>query len=1219
MNLLRLKRTGLCFFLLAVGFIQGVIAQNFSFTIEPSTLTLVAGQQATFVISLTPLDGFTNQVTLSLTNLPSGVTESFSPATLTPPGTSLLTLSATTTAAAGSFDVNIVAAGGGITNTATNGVRVTFGLLHVCYGAFEGMVTDVTTGLPLTNATVIAGGYYGATDSNGFYIITNLPLSGSENLPVDYSVTAEQTDYWPSTSNAYAICDLTNTVNLQLLREQTGSISGIVTSSEGGEPLTNVTVMASYLYTYYAVTDTNGFYQFESLPLGNDNTPADYSVRTQPSGYWPDYTSTNVQANSNSVVNLVLIPVCDVTVSGKVIYGDTGLPATNIYVTIGTSGSFSGITDSTGTYTITNVTLGSDNTPVTASIAASTPGYNTGYTNLPLTGCGGGGSFFYPAPIITLTLIPPPPQQNYGSIAGFVYDLQTGAPVTNAYVDGSSTDTNGAYFIPKIYVGSGTVTNVLASVFAVAGGYFDSGSSNVEVYANETSMQNLYVLRIGYGEVAGTVFNASTGVPVSGIYVNVGGFAQTTGADGRYASGPIQLNPGNTPAYVGISAQETGYWTTYTNTTVTNGITNIVNIEIIEVCTGATIVGNVVDAVTQQPITNATINVSTQYEAVMTDTNGDFIITNLTVGNQNSPIQTTLTAMAPGYNPQSKTLTIFCDATISTEFGAPEIVFGAIDGYVTNAITGQPLTNVFIGSSYGAATTTDTNGHYILLQAPLGANGSNRTWNVTAGPVTIGAFNYPALTKSVVVSANTTNLLDFGFGQAPTYLTVTGNPTPSPVTVGSNLLYAITLTNSAADAANVVLADTLPPNVTFVGASVSNNPGGVFSAPVLSNGVVTIMATNFSPNSVVVLLINVTPTAAGILTNSAGVTSDTPDPSTNQNVTLLDTAVAPVAPPLYADIGLTMTNTPDPVFVSNQLTYTLHVTNLGPSNAPGVVLTDSLPANVSLSSAVVSQGNYALIPNGLQWNLGALADNGTASATIVILPLQTGEFTNTATVSITPTVPPVTDTNLANNTASVVATAIELPAANWSIQFGPISTNWQTGLFQQTVQVNNLSGAANKLVSVAVLGLPSYVTLYNATGTSNGVPYFEYNQLVSPGSNVVFLLEYYVGTRRPFVSTNFVVTNVTFGVSTPTGPSELTDRPAFTNEAGLLQWTIEFTSVPGHTYVVQYSSNMETWLTAAPPIVATNTRTLWIDSGPPVTQSPPGSADVRMYRVLKTN
>src|ERR1700677_514907 len=142
MKKLSLMKAMIAVFALVLALAGAASAQNFTFTLEPSTLTLVPGQSASFVISLTPLDGFTNAVTLSVSNLPSGVTASFSPQTLTPPGTSLLTLDATTNASNGSFTLGLIAAGGGITNSASSSVSVSFGLLPLCYGAFQGTVTD---------------------------------------------------------------------------------------------------------------------------------------------------------------------------------------------------------------------------------------------------------------------------------------------------------------------------------------------------------------------------------------------------------------------------------------------------------------------------------------------------------------------------------------------------------------------------------------------------------------------------------------------------------------------------------------------------------------------------------------------------------------------------------------------------------------------------------------------------------------------------------------------------------------------------------------------------------------------------------------------------------------------------------------------------------------------------------------------------------------------
>ncbi len=1190
----------------------GAAAQDFTITLEPDSLTLIPGQSASFVISMAPIGGFDQPVTLSASNLPPGVTATFSPQTLTPPGTSVLSLTATTNAVNGSFLLGLSAAGGGITNTVSSSVLVSFGLLPICTGAFQGTITDSQTGLPVPYAEINADGYVAMANASGQFLLTNLALGSSENLPVDYNILVTRSNYWTTYTNAYAVCDATNIVNAQILLQQQGSITGVLTA-EGGQPLTNVTISASYQNYYYATTGTNGAFQFESLGLANNNGPANYGLTLETSGYWAVATNVLVQANSNTVVNLVAIPICYATVSGSVIYADTGLPATNLSVSISTSGTVYATTDSEGNYTVTNAALGDKNVPINGSVEASATGYYTSYTNIALSDC----NQTVAAP--TLRLVPiPVVHNNYGAITGLVLDVQTGLPISNAYLytydsGGAYTDSNGDYVISNVFVGTGTTTNANIAVYAQANNYFES-YSNVVVDAGEASALNFNLLRVGYGAVEGTVLNAATGLPVAGVYIT--GISGVTGADGHYISSPIALESGNLPTPYGYSASEIGYYTTYTNTTLTNGVTNVVNIELIQVCTGATIVGNVVNALTEQPITNATISIyASQYLQTMTDTNGNFILTNVTVGNDNSPIQTTLTATAPGFNPQTKTITIFCDATISTEFGAPATAFGEIDGYVTNVLTGKPLTNIFIGSSFGEATYTDSNGFYTLTQAPLGASGASRTWTVTATP-----SGYPPQTKPVVVASNVISELDFGFGQPPTTLLVLATGAPDPVTVGSNLVYTITLTNSAADAANVLLADTLPPGVTFVSASNSTNPGGAFSAPILTNGMVTTLATNLSSNSMTVLLITVIPNVAGTITNNVAVSSDTPEinpAGTNLTATVVTSVIAD------ADLALILSENTNSVARGSNISYTLVVTNLGPANAPDVVLDDALPAGAVFVSATASQGTANSSPGGAHWDFGALSSHGVVTGTLIASPSALGMITNGAIVTLVAGSAAVVDPNLSNNTASVVATVTPPvtnappPPQNLTATIGPIAFNPQTGLYQQTLLVTNLTGGALAAVRVAVLSLPSTVLVYNASGVTNGQPYVEYDQTVATGGSVSFLLQYYVATRQSFTSTNFLVTAV--AAATPasaTGTVLQLDRAAFMSEG---QLTIEFASVPGHTYVVQYSGDMETWLTAAPPIVAKNTKTQWIDAGPPSTESPPAGLSQRFYRIIQTN
>jgi uncharacterized repeat protein (TIGR01451 family) len=91
-----------------------------------------------------------------------------------------------------------------------------------------------------------------------------------------------------------------------------------------------------------------------------------------------------------------------------------------------------------------------------------------------------------------------------------------------------------------------------------------------------------------------------------------------------------------------------------------------------------------------------------------------------------------------------------------------------------------------------------------------------------------------------------------------------------------------------------------------------------------------------------------------------------------------------------ADLALAKTDAPDPVVAGTNLTYTLQVTDNGPSAAPNVVVKDFLSAQVSFVSATPSQGAClsGVVPGDptkpLTCNLGALASGGTATVTVVV-------------------------------------------------------------------------------------------------------------------------------------------------------------------------------------------------------------------------------------------
>jgi hypothetical protein len=175
-------------------------------------------------------------------------------------------------------------------------------------------------------------------------------------------------------------------------------------------------------------------------------------------------------------------------------------------------------------------------------------------------------------------------------------------------------------------------------------------------------------------------------------------------------------------------------------------------------------------------------------------------------------------------------------------------------------------------------------------------------------------------------------------------------------------------------------------------------------------------------------------------------------------------------------------------------------------------------------------------------------------------------------------------------------------------------------LFEQQIQVSNGGPATPSSVLVFILGLPTNAKLYNATGTTNGpsgVPYVQSTAPLGVGSNVVFLLEYYVPTR--VAPTNLSLLVAAGPAVTPpvvNGTILNISQSIVRGDGSVL---VEFNAVAGQMYAVQYSSDMMTWQTAVPAITAPANQVQWIDAGPPKTDSSPASQPQRFYRVVHLN
>ncbi|MCX7922107.1 MAG: DUF11 domain-containing protein [Clostridia bacterium] len=229
---------------------------------------------------------------------------------------------------------------------------------------------------------------------------------------------------------------------------------------------------------------------------------------------------------------------------------------------------------------------------------------------------------------------------------------------------------------------------------------------------------------------------------------------------------------------------------------------------------------------------------------------------------------------------------------------------------------------------------------------------------------------------------------------------------PAEPIAGETLEYFITVYNNGPSAANnVEVTDNIPTGVDI--ESVTSDKG---TCQITGNTV------NCSLNTLDInerwnIRIEVTPNTEGVIENTAQVTSDEPDINPENNSDSITTTIGP-----SADLSIEKEASPQEVVLGNTLTYTLLVTNLGPSVATNVTLTDNLPPNITVSSIAPSQGSCTQLGDVITCSLGNIPNNNSATVVIKATPNEPGLIKNFTSVSSSSA-----DPNLSNNNSTACA------------------------------------------------------------------------------------------------------------------------------------------------------------------------------------------------------
>jgi uncharacterized repeat protein (TIGR01451 family) len=254
---------------------------------------------------------------------------------------------------------------------------------------------------------------------------------------------------------------------------------------------------------------------------------------------------------------------------------------------------------------------------------------------------------------------------------------------------------------------------------------------------------------------------------------------------------------------------------------------------------------------------------------------------------------------------------------------------------------------------------------------------------------------------------------------------------------GDTLTYTIAATSNGRDpATNVTLTDPIPAHTTFVPGSlmVTNGPnaGPKTDAPGddqaefgagrvtfrLGTGANAVAGGRMDPGQSSTVSFQVTvsdDTSDSTVIRDLATASFVGLTSGSAFSSLSNPADVTVHVPSIADIGVVKSVEGSAVRASGQnATFAVVATNHGPDPGTNIVVTDPVPAGLTLVSASPGQGSYN--PATGAWSVGSLGVGQSTTLRLVVTSATAGQFTNTATK----TSEDQEDNNTNNDTSSAV-------------------------------------------------------------------------------------------------------------------------------------------------------------------------------------------------------
>ena len=603
----------------------------------------------------------------------------------------------------------------------------------------------------------------------------------------------------------------------------------------------------------------------------------------------------------------------------------------------------------------------------------------------------------------------------------------------------TTAGTNTTYTVTISNAGPGAAQSVQLTDAIPAGATFVSASqssgptfstTNPPVGGTGTITESIASLTSGASASFVFVIHANANAPAGSLITNTASASSTTSDPNNANNSATDTDTVATSAEVsltktGPATVTAGANVTYTITASNSGPSDAQSVALTDsLPAGTSFVSQSQSSGPAFALTNPGGNVSDSIASLPAGASASFVL--VVQANSNGPAGSLITNTGnissatsdpnPANNTSSRTSTVATSADLQiNKTGSATVAAGSTGVYTITVSNAGPSDsqNLSLSDSipagatfagFGGATNWDSastppSGPISASEITLPAGATVTlayTLDIAASVPGGSVLSNTATVTSSTADPTTPNTTTFNSTVATTTdisVTKTG---PASVIPGQNLTYTVSISNAGPiDAQSVSLTDTVPPGTTFVSTSQSSGPAFTSSLPsVGGTGTITesiATLTSGSSATFVIVVSSNSSLAGGAISNTAtGAASNDTTPANNSQTSTTNVSAA------QADVNVLKTG-PATVTAGTNVTYTVTLSNSGPSDAQTFRLTDAVPAGTTFVSECSSPAQHFQSPipapggaGTITGSIATLSAGASASFQIVVQATSSG-------------------------------------------------------------------------------------------------------------------------------------------------------------------------------------------------------------------------------------